>query len=139
MIRDFLPDDVDAVVEVWRAASEIGHPFLDVDLLEREAAMLRDAYLVRAATRVVDVDGRVVGFISMIGHDIGGLFVDPGLRRRGPGRAPVEDVRGLGSLEVEVCARNEVGRLFYEGYGFTGFESLIHEETGEVALRMALG
>lgn len=139
MIRDYVPGDEDAVVDVWRAASAVGHPFLGRDFLEQEALSLRNMYLVHASTRVAEVDDRVVGFISMLGHEIGGLFVDPEFHRRGLGRSLVDDVRHIGALEVEVFARNEVGRRFYEQCGFIEVGSSVHEATGEPMLRLRIG
>jgi len=42
------------------------------------------------------------------------------------------------ALEVEVFAKNEVGRRFYDSYGFRRIGSSLHEATGEAVLRLAL-
>jgi putative acetyltransferase len=138
VIRDYVPDDEDAVVEVWRAASAVGHPFMDPAMMDPAATELRSVWLPKANSRVVEVDGRVVGFISMLDHEIGGLFVDPEFHRRGLGRSLVDDVRHLGALEVEVFVRNEVGRRFYERYGFVEIGNSFHEATGEPVLRLRI-
>ena len=39
-------------------------------------------------------------------------------------------------LEVDVIKRNDRGRAFYEHYGFEQVKTLIHEETGQVLVRM---
>lgn len=138
MIRDFETKDIDEVVTVWRAATQVAHPFLADDFVEQEAQNLRNVYLVHAATRVLEKDGQVVGFIAMIGNEIGGLFLDPALHGNGLGRGLVDDAaRKLGSLEVEVFARNAVGRRFYDGYGFHPVGSSTHEAAGETVLRLA--
>lgn len=138
MIRDFETKDTDAVVTVWCAATQVAHPFLADDFVEQETENLRNIYLVHAATRVLEKDGQVVGFIAMIGNEIGGLFLDPALHGNGLGRGLVDDAaRKLGSLEVEVFERNAVGRRFYDGYGFHPVGSSTHEATGETVLRLA--
>ena len=138
MIRDFESKDTDAVVTVWRAATLVAHPFLSDDFVEQEAGNLRNIYLVHAATRVIEINGQTVGFIAMIGNEIGGLFLDPALHGKGHGRALVDDAaRKLGTLEVEVFERNTVGRRFYDGYGFHPIGSSTHEATGETVLRLA--
>lgn len=138
MIRDFDSKDTEAVVAVWRAATRVAHPFLASDFIEREADNLRKIYLVHAATRVTEIDGQVVGFIAMIGNEIGGLFLDPELHGRGLGRALVNDAaKKHGALEVEVFERNAVGRRFYDGYGFRPIGSSNHEASGENVLRLA--
>lgn len=138
MIREFETKDTDAVVTVWRAATQVAHPFLSDDFIEGETDNLRNIYLVHAATRVIEVRGRVVGFISMIGDEIGGLFLDPELHGKGLGRALVDDVsNAYGRIEVDVFERNAVGRRFYDSYGFRRVGSSIHEATGETVLRLA--
>ena len=138
MIRDFESKDTEAVVNVWRAATQVAHPFFANNFLEGEADNLRNIYLAHAATRVTEIDGRVVGFLAMIGHEIGGLFLDPDLHGQGLGRALVDDVAEVhGTLEVEVFERNAVGRRFYDSYGFRPVGSSTHAGTGETVLRLA--
>jgi len=137
MIRDFETEDTDAVVKVWMAATSVAHPFLADDFIKSEAGNLRNIYLVHAQTRVVESGGNVVGFIAMIGNEIGGFFLDPDLHGNGLGRAMVVDAaRANGALEVEVFERNAVGRRFYDSYGFRSIGSSTHEATGETVLRL---
>lgn len=138
MIRDFETKDTDAVIEVWRSATAVAHPFLASDFIESEASNLRNIYLVHAQTRVIEENGKASGFIAMIGNEIGGLFLDPTLHGRGLGRAMVDDVaKQHGTLEVEVFERNSVGRRFYDSYGFQPIGTSLHEPTGETVLRLA--
>jgi len=137
MIRDFKTNDTDAVVTIWRAATQVAHPFFVADFIESEAENLRNIYLVHAVTRVIEIDGRVGGFIAMIGNEIGGLFLDPELHGQGLGRAMVDDAAEThGALEVEVFERNTVGRRFYDRYGFRFMGSSTHAGTGETILRL---
>lgn len=139
MIRNYKTKDTEAVVEVWKAATAVAHPFLANDFIGDEAENLRNIYLIHAQTRVLEWDDEVAGFIAMIGNEIGGLFLDPELHGHGLGRALVDDVaKQADSLEVEVFERNTVGRRFYDCYGFRQIGSSIHEATGEAVLRLAL-
>jgi len=138
MIRDYSKEDTDEVVAIWREATQVAHSFFPDDFTEQEARNLSNIYLVHAQTRVVVLDGRVVGFIAMIGDEIGGLFLDPNLHGKGLGRKMVDDaVEAHGALEVEVFERNAVGRRFYDRFGFYQIGSYIHEATGETILRLA--
>lgn len=138
MIRDFKSNDTDVLIDVWKAASTVAHPFLSDDFIEAEAENLRNIYLIHAQTRVMVVDGLAVGFIAMIGNEIGGLFLDPELHGRGLGRALVTDIFDThGALEVEVFEQNAVGRRFYKSYGFEQIGTSTHEPTGETVLRLA--
>lgn len=139
MIRPYKPEDTDALVEVWRAATALAHPFLPADFVEQEAHNLCALYFPNAESHTCEVDGAPVGFIAMVGSEIGGLFLDPALHGRGLGRAMVDHVRDReGPLIVEVFERNAVGRPFYEGYGFVEASRYRHEGSGEMTIRMVL-
>lgn len=139
MIRSYNIEDTDALVAVWRAANALAHPFLPAAFVEQVAHDLRHIYFPNAETHVCEVDGRPVGFIAMVGSEIGGLFLDPALHGRGLGRAMVDHVRNReGQLCVEVFEHNKVGRPFYEKYGFREVSRYLHEASGEVTVRMEL-
>ena len=76
MIREFRKDDTAAVVAAWESASAVAHPFLESAFFESERANIVDVYLPAAVTSVYESGDRVVGFISMLGNEIGGLFVE---------------------------------------------------------------
>ncbi|WP_205791332.1 GNAT family N-acetyltransferase [Microbacterium sulfonylureivorans] len=97
---------------------------------ELGGAGLLEAYLDLAATYeneglfddevwVAEVDGRVAGFIAGSRDEITWAYVDPGLYRRGVGRALVEHMLSLatGPVELEVLDGNSA-RAFYEALGF---------------------
>jgi putative acetyltransferase len=139
MIREFETQDTDAVVDVWRKASELAHPFLTKQFLDTEADALRTVYLAHAKTLVVEIDTRVIGFIAMAGNEVAGLFLDPGFHGHGLGRALVDKVAAeTGSLTVEVFEQNAIGRRFYERYGFRQVDVYTHATSGQVTLRMKL-
>jgi ribosomal protein S18 acetylase RimI-like enzyme len=119
-IRRYEPADRDACLRIWRAASEVGHPFLTAADLDRQAVAVRDIYLPQAETWVfVEAGGRVAGFIGLLGDLVGGLFVDPACHRAGVGRALVKHAaRRKGALSVEVYEANVSARSFYRKVGF---------------------
>jgi putative acetyltransferase len=137
VIRKYRPADGDAVLNVWAAASALAHPFLGRDFLERERRAIPEVYLPVADTWVWEVEGRVVGFISLLGSEVGAIFVDPAVQRSGIGRALLDHARQRrGALEVEVFTDNLDGRAFYTRYGFELMHSRIHAETGFEVLRL---
>jgi len=139
MIREFEVQDTDAVVAIWRKASELAHPFLTKEFLDKEAEALRTVYLAHAKTWVIEADARVAGFIAMAGSEVAGLFLDPHFHRRGLGKALVDKaVAENGSLTVEVFKKNVIGRRFYDGYGFRPVDEYFHEPSGQATLRMKL-
>jgi len=139
MIRAFETTDLADVLEVWSRAARIAHPFLDDAFLARERDQIATVHLPNAETMVYIVDGRAAGFLSLVGNEIGGLFVDPDRQGRGIGRALVNHARTLRpSLEVEVFEANHLGRRFYERYGFVPVREEVHAETGHRVIRMHL-
>jgi putative acetyltransferase len=137
MIRKYRHDDCDEVLEVWAAASAVAHPFLSREFLERERHDIRNVHLRTAETWVWINAGRVGGFLSLIGNEVGALFVDPRRQRSGIGRALVDHARGLrDELEVEVFAANTIGRAFYAKYGFVPLRRRVHEPTGQEVIRL---
>lgn len=139
MIRQYRPTDCEELVDVWARASALAHPFLSDEFLELERRNIPDLYLPMAETWVWEAGGRVVGFLSLLGNEVGALFVDPEFHRSGIGRALLEKARALrGELEVEVFERNRLGRGFYERIGFELIHRRIHEQTGFEVMRLRL-
>lgn len=139
MLREYVPTDLEDYMATWETASKIAHPFLTSDFHDQVGHDIRHTYLAMTDSWVWEADGMVVGFVSLIGDEIGGLFVRPSLHRRGIGRALVDHARTVRDhLEVEVFKENQIGRSFYLKYGFQPVLEKLHEETGLVLLRLAL-
>lgn len=139
MIRLYRPEDRAEVMDVWERASAVAHPFLAPEFLERERRAIPELYLPKAETWVRESGGHVVGFVSLLGNEIGGLFVDPRHHRSGIGRALVERARDQrGALEVEVFEKNAMGRAFYEALGFEFVGRRIDDDAGFPVLRLRL-
>lgn len=127
------------MLDAWYSASQVAHPFLSQDFFEQERRNIRDLYLPYSETWVFDLDGVVVGFMSLIGNEVGGIFVDSAFHRHGIGRALMDHARGTrDELELDVFKDNAVGRSFYEKYGFSQVGEHLHEETGLMQLRLKL-
>ncbi|NKX44648.1 GNAT family N-acetyltransferase [Roseibacterium sp. KMU-115] len=111
--------DLDRCLALWRAASEVGHPFLDAATLDADAEVIRDIYMPAAEVTVAERGGRVIGFVALLGDLVGGLFVNPAAHRTGAGRALIAAaLQGKGRLEVEVYEANREARAFYAACGF---------------------
>lgn len=137
MIRKRTDADNDQIVHIWYKASRIAHPFLASDFSEKMKHDLRDIYIPNSETWVYENGGRVLGFISMLGNEIGGLFVLPDTQKNGIGTQLVNFVKSLHpELVVEVFEQNVIGRAFYAKYGFEPVSNYHHEETGQTVLRL---
>lgn len=139
MIRPYDNLDLDQLLKVWSEASAVAHPFLTSEFLAAERDNIQNVYLPNAETWVYELAGGVVAFISLIGNEVGGLFVDPEYQRRGIGQRLMDKARSLrGELEVEVFLANRIGRAFYDQCGFEPVLQRIHEPTGQHVLRLRL-
>lgn len=139
MIREYEEKDLEEVLSVWADASKLAHSFLSNEFLASERKSISEIYLPNAETWVFEVDGCVVGFISLLGNEVGGFFVDPKRHGHGIGRALMDHAKELReNLEVEVFSANSIGRAFYDKYGFILLEEKIHHQTGFDLLRLRL-
>jgi len=77
MIRAFGEEDLEELLDVWYRASLIAHTFLSQEFLTVERREIADVWLPMAETMVYEADGRVVGFLALIGNEVGAVFVDP--------------------------------------------------------------
>lgn len=75
MIRKQQEKDIAEIINIWYKASGLAHPFLKTDFVEQVKKDLRDVYLPNAATWVYEDNHSVVGFISMLGNEIGGDYL----------------------------------------------------------------
>lgn len=138
MIRPYQPEDEAALLTVWEAASRLAHPFLEEAFLASERQAIPEKYLPLADTYVFVQKEEVVGFIALLGHEVGGLFVAPRWHGQGIGYALMNHAATLHpeKLEVEVFAANTIGRRFYERYGFQVLHEHEHPATGQPVLRL---
>jgi putative acetyltransferase len=139
LIREYQPSDLADVLGAWEAASAVAHSFLTPEFLQQERHNIPNVYLPNAETWVAESDGSVVGFIALIGNEVGAIFVHPSCHGAGFGKGLMDRARALrGELEVEVFSKNSIGRAFYDRYGFEFMHETVHEPTGQMVLRLAL-
>lgn len=114
-------------------------PFFDEEFFEQEQKNISEIYLPNAETWVFEQDGVVVGFISLIDNEVGGIFVDSNRHGKGIGSALMNHARTIReTLELDVFKENLVGRAFYEKFCFVQVDEHLHEETGFMQLRLKL-
>lgn len=137
MIRKYKKTDDDAIIEAWYEASLLAHPFLTADFLEKEKENIRKIYLPNTETWVYEDKAKVVGFISMIGNEVGAIFLNPNFHGLGIGKSLMDKVAEIHEiLEVQVFEKNTIGRRFYDRYEFMPIGKELHEETNEMLLRL---
>lgn len=128
---------MEEIIDAWYQASLIAHPFLTVAFLKQEDKNLRELFLPRSQTWVYESQGRVVGFISLLDNEVGGIFVHPSWQRQGIGKALMDKASSLHeTLELDVFEANKKGRSFYAKYGFEPVKKYLEETTGEMTIRL---
>lgn len=139
MIRPFTPDDEDALIAVWLASTIPGQAFLPEAHWRAMEPEIRDELLPISQTWVVEENGALVAFMSLLGNMIGGLFTHPDHQGHGHGRALIEHAHErFDPLLVEVFVANREALGFYRTCGFVDHEQRIDESSGllELILRM---
>ncbi len=139
MIRQYETKDLETLIEIWRAASEIATSFLPADFLAGEPDNIRNVYIPNAETWVFEADNTVIGFVALIGDEVGAIFVHPDSQGQGAGRALMDHAATLReTIFLDVFKENVIGRRFYDRYGFVFDHEYVHEQTGHVLIRLNL-
>jgi ribosomal protein S18 acetylase RimI-like enzyme len=123
LIRDYHPQDFDAVTILWRISREKSLPeFQNAKghFFYEDQVYFRDHILKENKVWVVELDNRPVAFMAMRGDFIDQLYVHPDKQNRGIGKALLECARELSpehlwlyTLQINTRAQN-----FYEKNGF---------------------
>ena len=140
MIRKYEPHDLVELIGVWYDAAQIAHPFWSSEMFDRERRNISEKFLPIAETWVFEEEEeRLVGFIALLDNEVGGIFVSPRRQGRGIGRALMDHARASRDhLELDVFEANEIGRAFYDAYGFDIVGERLDKETGLRVLRLRL-
>ena len=139
MIRPYDAADLDGLLAVWLAASTQAHPFLPASFHRDGPQLIRDVYIPNAESWVYESEGRVAGFISLLGEEVGALFVAPSRQGEGIGRALLDHARTVRPrIHLEVFKENHAGRRFYVKYGFREVSERPHEDFGHMLVRVEL-
>jgi putative acetyltransferase len=138
MIRPYTDQDTDAVVSIWRATSEVAHPFLSEAFLAAETENVRNVYPKFAEIWVLENHGQPIGFMTMIDKEVGAIFLGLACHGQGFGRAMMDfAVSRKGAVSLNVFEANTIGRAFYDRYGFRQTGKYLHEGSGQMTLQMA--
>ncbi len=139
MIRAFEPADEDDLIRVWLASTIPGQSFLPEEHWRAMEPEIREQLVPIAETWVVEEDGELVAFMSLLDNMIGGLFTHPDQQGKGHGRALVEHARGrFDPVLVEVADDNWKAFGFYRSCGFVDHERRVDEGLGLTLLILRL-
>ena len=140
MIRNYRETDLEEMVRIWYNASIIAHSFIPASFWALQKSAMKDKYLPLAENFVFEDEGKVKGFISLVGKRVCALFVTPAMQGKGIGRALLENSKTLkGKLSLKVYRENESAFGFYKKCGFVAAGEELDERTGCVQILMEWG
>lgn len=121
VIRPFYTaTDTKKLSGIWLEASLKAHPFIGKPKLLEQRQLIEEEYLPKAETWVACHSGEAIGFISLLGSFVGGIFIASTHQGRGIGRTLIAHALELkGELSLEVYTENEQAVRFYASLGFT--------------------
>ena len=127
MIRQATNTDFPELADIYHDASLIAHPFIDPEFIARDRRRVRDEYLPLNESFVYEVNGSILGFISLTNDHINGLFVLVEHQRQGIGRKLIDHVKER-HPRLELCCfvDNYFAQRFYFALGFEVLEERGH-------------
>lgn len=137
MIRNYRETDLEEMVRIWYDASVIAHSFMPASFWASHKSAMKEKYLPLAENYVFEPEGKVAGFISLVGEIVCALFVAPEVQGKGAGTTLLEHAKALkGRLSLKVYRENRKAILFYEKSGLRAAGEEVDEHTGCVQILM---
>lgn len=120
VIRPFeAKTDLKTLSDIWFSASLKAHPFIGEPKLVEQRQLIETEYLPKAETWVACSNQEAIGFISLLGSFIGGIFISPDRQGMGVGSKLVTHALDKkGELSLDVYIANEQAVRFYTSLGF---------------------
>ncbi len=136
-IRHYREADQSEILKIWLNESLNSHGFIPAQFWEGHLDLLKTKYLPESETYLAEINGRIIGFISLIGNYVGALFVENSHQRKGIGKALLDFAhKSKGSLFVDVYKENTNAVNFYTQYGFRPRREKVQPETGQIVITM---
>lgn len=130
IIRTYIENDLDRMVKIWFEGSKQAHNFINEDYWESNKTSMKEEYLPMSQSYVIEEDGVVMGFISMIDNYLAALFVDPNEQGKGYGKILLDYVKDQKeSLDLKVYQENKNAIRFYLKNSFNISTESIDENT----------
>ncbi|WP_320006532.1 N-acetyltransferase [Maridesulfovibrio sp.] len=131
MIRKATPEEFGVLGNIWLKASIKAHHFVPREFWEGNLAAMCDEYLPASETWVVENEGEVAGFMSLMGETVAALFVMTDKQGRGLGSSLLKHAKEAHeSLNLCVYKENDLSVLFYKKNGFKVVEEGKDDFTG---------
>ena len=117
--RPSTPSDLPRVMDIWRAAVDATHDFLDPSDRDAIEAELLEFFPQVSLLLAVDSSEAPLGFMFLHNGHLEALFVDPSHHGKGIGKALIRNVPAAHpNLTVDVNEQNQKALGFYQHLGF---------------------
>ena len=94
-IRPYKQEDIDDIISCWENSSKIAHPFLTQEFLNQEKYNIVNIYLPNSDTWIAEFNLNIIGIMSLLGNEIGGIFVAPEFHCKGVGTSLINKAQEL--------------------------------------------
>lgn len=131
MIRQFEMKDLGAVMDIWLRTTIDANPFIDKMYFIANYQNFQEDHLLRSQSHVYEIDGKIVGFVS-IKQDmiITTINVDTPYRLSGIGEALINVLANkFQQISVKCYLENTDGLAFFNKLGFEAVGSEKETET----------
>lgn len=136
MIRPFKPTDIDSLLSIWLLGNLEAHSFIPESYWQSKIPHAKEA-IPTLDTYVEEIDGAVVGFITLQDDLIGSLFVDTNHCSQGIGKRLLDHAKGIReNLSIFLYTKNERAWSFFDREGFVAVQNEPDLETNEYELMM---
>ncbi|CAN5555214.1 hypothetical protein BH10PSE7_BH10PSE7_37380 [soil metagenome] len=132
-IRPYHARDLQPAAEAANAACRQAYAFFGYDYpVSTTRERLEEARVERQSMWVPEVDGQVVGILTLAPHFIDKLFLAPAWHGRGIGTALIHFAKTLHPdwLELHCAQENRPACRLYERHGFVALEHRIYQPIG---------
>ncbi len=136
ILRPAVAADAFEIAEVFLASRQDALPYLPTLHSDEETRRwIPEIVMQRSEVWVAELDGKIVGFLSVAGEHLDHLYVRPGYYRQGIGDRLLVKAKAMSPqrLRLFTFQRNERARAFYEARGFVliDFNDGSRNEEGE--------
>ncbi|WP_298444732.1 N-acetyltransferase [uncultured Ferrimonas sp.] len=139
MIRQFKPEDIEQVLDIWLKASVQAHNFVAAEFWESQVSNMREIYIPASKNYVFESDGNVIGFYSLHENLLAAIFIFPEHQGQGIGKRLISHAKEQCSqLTLNVYKANEATYQFYLSQGFKVDNEHVCEHTSCVEYAMSM-
>nr|AGS50317.1 hypothetical protein [uncultured bacterium Ele45G2] len=132
IIRPARTEEIQRLVEIWIAGSLTAHHFIKPDYWISRKEEMAEKYLPMAQSYVLEQDGVIAGFISMVDHYLAALFVDVTQQKKGYGKLLLDYIKqDHETVQLRVYQNNATATRFYRNNGFQVVDECVDESTGQ--------